>query len=130
MEMSNQELLLAWINALESNVENQTYGFLRTSEIHDTGYEKICYCAMGLLLNIAYPDGWLKGDRPNDYVKGSDRSYQVYYHRRSDGENGIETPTLVDMGVSPELQYQVLDWNDSCLSFNKIANKLKTLVAR
>lgn len=131
--MMKSELLEAWVNELRARQNSQTYGYLKTEEIFfDIGGGVIAvhsyHCALGVLLDLFKPDGWLKRKDEDKPLVGADREYVICYHRRSDGEDGIEPDTLKEIGLSEEVHRQVIAWNDACKSFDWIANKLEKLL--
>lgn len=107
----NLPLIKEWTRALRSSQYIQTYGFLKADRVFTKLNRTVpCFCATGVLLDISEPSGWVKDRR--EILEGVDTLFHIYFHKMSDGEDGISLNFLEDIGVPFWLISDVIYLND------------------
>lgn len=125
LTLKGKELVQQWIKVLRSNTYQQAFGVLKGEE--DFKHESYCfstYCSVGVLLELISPDGWIKDRRQT--MEGADRIFHTYFHKSSDGEDGVSAQAAENYGIPLDLLDWVTFWNDKyCYTFDVIADMIE-----
>jgi hypothetical protein len=113
------ELKEKWVAALRSGEYAQTKGVLRDKE---------GFCCLGVLCDVAQPDGWSDGNNGCDDPDcncGDDES-GCFFHMFGDQAEGIGdtvlSPEFLDReGLSEGHMRELAEYNDQGMSFSDLA---------